>query len=190
MMGVTSEARACANRSGLGTTRQPWEYQVEPPYPTEPSKFCLGDCGQVRPLTDFGPGGVKGHKDGRNSWCRACAAKRAQRYRAADPEAYRAANRRYRTANLEARRDASRRFRAANTALAFDYYGRMCACCGSTERLSIDHVNGDRAAKGRKRRGAEFYRWLITQGFPDGYQTMCGSCNASKGTGDRCHLTH
>jgi hypothetical protein len=35
-----------------------------------------------------------------------------------------------------------------------------------------------------------FYRWLVRQGFPDGYQALCNSCNLSKGPSERCSLDH
>jgi hypothetical protein len=34
------------------------------------------------------------------------------------------------------------------------------------------------------------YGWLIKQGFPEGYQTLCMSCNQSKGRGATCILAH
>jgi hypothetical protein len=76
-----------------------------------------------------------------------------------------------------------------------DHYGRACACCGATEDLSIDHVNGGGRAHrielfGYKRAGTGFYRWLIVQGFPDGYQVLCVSCNSSKQGGLACRLSH
>jgi len=79
---------------------------------------------------------------------------------------------------------------------ALDHYGHACACCGATENLSIDHVNGD----GREHREALFgsqggastsmYRWLARNGFPDGFQTLCRPCNTSKGSGERCRMPH
>lgn len=82
-------------------------------------------------------------------------------------------------------------------AKVFDHYGWSCACCGATERLTIDHVNGDGAAHrielygtDRGKGGVPFYAWLVRQGFPPGYQTLCLSCNSSKQGGDRCRLDH
>jgi hypothetical protein len=34
------------------------------------------------------------------------------------------------------------------------------------------------------------YRWLRDNGFPEGFQILCLSCNDSKGTGERCTLAH
>jgi hypothetical protein len=69
-----------------------------------------------------------------------------------------------------------------------------CACCSSGEGLSIDHVNGNgkdhHESTGKRGFGTPFWRWLIEQGFPPGYQVLCKSCNSSKGRGKRCRLTH
>jgi hypothetical protein len=73
------------------------------------------------------------------------------------------------------------------------HYGDPCACCGGTDRLSIDHVNGDgaqhRAADGLGSSDA-MYRWLISNNFPEGFQTLCSRCNSSKSRGDQCRLDH
>ena len=34
------------------------------------------------------------------------------------------------------------------------------------------------------------YRWLRDNGFPEGFQILCLSCDDSKGTGERCTLAH
>lgn len=88
-------------------------------------------------------------------------------------------------------------YRARCRDQVFAHYGRSCACCGATEDLTIDHVNGDGAAHrlelfGRDRHGTgwKFYRWLVDQGFPPGYQVMCKPCNSSKGDGPACRLDH
>jgi hypothetical protein len=58
-------------------------------------------------------------------------------------------------------------------------------------KLTIDHINGD-GKRHRKEvhRGTPFWRWLIAEGFPEGFQVLCLSCNQSKGRGDRCRLKH
>ena len=75
----------------------------------------------------------------------------------------------------------------------FNYYGWSCYCCGSKKRLTIDHVNGD----GDKHRAAllelndkskSIYPWLVQNGFPAGFQTLCERCNSSKQAGNRCLL--
>jgi hypothetical protein len=82
-------------------------------------------------------------------------------------------------------------------AAVFAHYGTVCACCGTTERLTLDHVHGN----GEKHRsstgcggGFGFHGWLLARNFPpecepDGefaLQTLCGSCNSSKIRGDHC----
>jgi hypothetical protein len=149
-----------------------------------------------------------------------------------DPEKHREAQRRYREANREKRRESQRRYceahperqreserryrearpeRVAETqrkrlarlkAAVFGHYGDQCVCCGTTDRPTIDHINGDGRAHRKelyghrpsfeesRTTGPEFYAWLIRNGFPDGYQTLCLPCNASKGDGARCRLQH
>ena len=97
----------------------------------------------------------------------------------------------------EARRASGRAWRESVRARVFGHYGSTCACCGTAERLSIDHVNGDGKqhreevlGEGRAWDSYAFYRWLIRNGFPDGLQTLCFPCNQSKGTRERCRLDH
>lgn len=78
-------------------------------------------------------------------------------------------------------------------AAVFGHYGTVCACCGGTDQLQIDHVNGDGKAHREELKGLgtyRFYSWLIDNGFPAGYQTLCGPCNSSKGTGTACRIDH
>ncbi len=133
-----------------------------------------------------------------------------RRYREKDPERAREKTRRWRAANLEKSRAATRqsvaRWREANPGRVrevrqqhigklkgdvLDHYGHACTCCGATERLTVDHVNGDghihRAQVGG---GWAIYRWLISNGFPDGFQILCRPCNVSKKRGARCRLDH
>ncbi len=85
-----------------------------------------------------------------------------------------------------------RRHRQRNQ--VFAHYGRSCACCRAREGLTIDHVHGNgaeqRAELGPKGVGVHFYHWLVVNGFPPGYQTLCGPCNQSKGRGPACRLDH
>jgi hypothetical protein len=80
------------------------------------------------------------------------------------------------------------RQRARNREMVLDHYGRECSCCGSAERLTIDHMSDGsqhRAELGDGSSGT-LHRWLIRNGFPAGYQVLCRSCNASKGSGEHC----
>ncbi len=55
------------------------------------------------------------------------------------------------------------------------YGGGKCACvvCGESRVacLSIDHIR----AIGAKRQ-LNLYCWLVKNGYPDGYQTLCMNC--------------
>lgn len=62
-----------------------------------------------------------------------------------------------------------------------------CLCCGESERdfLVIDHINGHgnehrKQIFGRLQGGYAFYRWLVKQGYPPGFQVLCSNCNMSK----------
>lgn len=79
----------------------------------------------------------------------------------------------------------------------FDHYGNVCACCGGTSWLSIDHVATSGSAHRMKLfgyasggGGMMFYRWLRRNGYPEGYQTLCTACNTSKRDRPACALDH
>ncbi len=66
----------------------------------------------------------------------------------------------------------------------------VCACCGESniEFLSIDHINGggNKHRKIIKKNGSSFYRWLIKENFPLGYQVLCLNCNIAKSRFGHC----
>jgi hypothetical protein len=91
---------------------------------------------------------------------------------------------------------ASDKYKAGLKLSVMKYYSGgipKCACCpvDDIDVLAIDHIEGG----GRKHRkeigtaggGAEFYKWLIKQGFPSGYQVLCHNCNFAKGAHGVCH---
>ena len=133
-------------------------------------------------------------------------------YRAANRDELLAGKRGYYLANREKHAEQSRAWKTANAArvaeldrqghlrrtaalrdAVFGHYGEFCACCGNTEQLNIDHVNGGGAAHRKEigtTAGVWFYRWLVANGLPDGFQTLCAPCNVSKSDGERCRLDH
>lgn len=152
----------------------------------------------------------RGKRDGLSNHCRMCARERVRRWKEANPERVRESNR-SRPRDPEGTRERSRRWREAHPEQArqarldytarlrdevFDHYGRTCSCCDDTEDLTIDHVGGGGGAHrtalfGRRNGGGEgFYRWLIQNDFPSGYQVLCRPCNASKADGAACRLDH
>jgi hypothetical protein len=96
----------------------------------------------------------------------------------------------------EANRHRCRAYRETLKAAVLAHYGRACACCGATDRLTVDHVDGNGGEHrlilfGRTDHGGQhFWLWLIKQGYPQGYQILCRPCNASKGQGERCQMDH
>ena len=117
-------------------------------------------------------------------------------WRAANPEKDRARHRPWQATNPEKQRAFVAADRARVRGAVFAHYGTKCACCGSTKDLSIDHVNGDGAEHRRELLGAThqgsktFYRWLIKNNFPKGFQVLCRPCSSSKRDGERCRLKH
>jgi hypothetical protein len=131
----------------------------------------------------------------------------AQRYREANREKVRASVKRWQQANpdkvrayvqahREIFREATKRNYWRHRQAVFDHYGWCCVCCGSAERLSIDHIAGDggkhrrQIGNGRPASSAQLYRWLIANGFPPGFQTLCRRCNLSKGDRAACQFDH
>jgi hypothetical protein len=110
-----------------------------------------------------------------------------RRRRQADPEKYAERNRRWREANPGAMAANGRKWNQANRQAVFGHYGWSCACCGSADDLTIDHV---KPREGAKLAGSALYRRLIADGFPAGFQTLCRRCNRSKARGERCRLDH
>lgn len=70
---------------------------------------------------------------------------------------------------------------ARNRKTVFDHYG-PCRYCGQTLEffLTIDHINDDGAEHRKTVPGSHLYRWLIANGFPPEFQTLCYNCNGAK----------
>lgn len=69
----------------------------------------------------------------------------------------------------------------------------QCDCCKNDDfdSLAIDHIYGG----GRKQRkeldlhGNQFYQWLVTNQFPDGFRILCHNCNFAVGVYGKCPHT-
>jgi len=76
------------------------------------------------------------------------------------------------------------RQRADEKRIVFEHYGNRCSCCGESELcfLAIDHIDGDGNNHRKKigKWGSGFFKWLIKNGFPEGFQILCHNCNMGK----------
>jgi hypothetical protein len=114
------------------------------------------------------------------SWCVECNRAHVRAY---------AAKRRLEPAWAEKERRRSREKNRRDRGRVLDHYGRACACCGEATLLflTIDHVNNDGAEHRRAIGSRSVDAWLIRNGFPEGFQTLCHNCNYGKHlNGGRC----
>ena len=93
----------------------------------------------------------------------------------------------WRNANREKLREYSNQRRLNAKHIILDRYGKACALCGFDDirALQLDHIEDNgaeerKALGGQKFSGVNFYLYLIKQGLPDGYQTLCANCNNIK----------
>ena len=94
---------------------------------------------------------------------------------------------RYRANNRQKIRELAKSRRLRFKEQVLSHYGRKCAYCGFDDyrALQIDHID-DNGAEERKALGGKsfsgwrFYEWLVKQGYPTGYQTLCANCNNIK----------
>ena len=71
------------------------------------------------------------------------------------------------------------------------HYGKdgKCACvvCGynaNVDGLELDHINGHGTKHRRELKGAIIYNWLKRNSYPEGFQTLCGTCHRIKSIND------
>lgn len=143
-------------------------------------KTC-SSCKQEKPISEF-------YKNQNDHRCKTCnCARMKERYKK-NPEKYReSALRSYRKFREDRIRQHKKREKQRKD-IVFTYYGGyICACCGEDEQLflTIDHVNNDGADHRREmgtphQSGQRLYRWLVKNGFPDGFQVLCMNCNYGK----------
>lgn len=152
-------------------------------------KLCA-KCGEDKPLNEFSRDATS--RDDHARVCKAC----NRRYYLANRPAVLDRMRLYHAAHPEVARERVRRWEQRLRPTIFAHYGSTCACCGTTEDLTIDHIDGGGGAHRKelfgnsRKAGGRFYAWLIRNGFPAGYQTLCQPCNGSKREGERCRLIH
>lgn len=74
--------------------------------------------------------------------------------------------------------------RDENREAVIKHYGGRCVCCNEDEPcfLAIDHIDGDGNThrKQIKKYGSGFFKWLVDNDFPTGFQVLCHNCNVGK----------
>ena len=155
-------------------------------------KRCSGPCVAIKSLEDFYAS--KRGLGGRRSCCKDCMSLAGRERYTADLEVTRTAKRevgrRYREAHPERVRQFVDVYQERNREAVLERYGRTCRCCGSTDDLAIDHVNGDGGTHRAEIGHSAINRWLVANNFPEGFQTLCRRCNSSKAGGERCRIKH
>lgn len=145
-------------------------------------------CKEEKLLSEFWE--RKGREGQWHSWCKLCAASERQARDAANPEKIAEQKHRWLLNNKDVVYTKHARYRKNIRDQVFDHYGNSCVCCGETSRefLAIDHTKGggSKHRKEIKRTGVAFYRWLIQNGLPEGYRTLCHCCNQSHGMYGYC----
>jgi len=143
-------------------------------------------CGEVKLLDEF----YRYSKsiDQHGAWCKNCFNKHRQHFREAHRDRERLIDHqrylRSRDEILIRERDRNQQRKALLVA-HYSSNANRCPCCGESNVrfLTIDHINGN-GSKHRKSSkcgtGSVFYRWLIKEGMPEGYQVLCYNCNNAR----------
>lgn len=122
-------------------------------------------CKRILPISNFSKNGFR--KSGLFHYCKKCDSVRKKKYRLKNP-------------------DVSRNERIKRTdevrELIIAVYGGCCRICGEDRGLAlvIHHIGGG----GNKHRdeinrssGTAFYEWIKKEGYPEGYELLCGTCH-------------
>lgn len=160
------------------------------PSPAVPTKRC-SRCGEVKPLDDFYRDNKS--KDQHGAWCKTCSNQyRCDLYeRRRDTELLRAHERYLRLRDQIIRYNTERNQQRKISLIAhYSNNTNSCACCGESDVrfLTIDHINrnGSQHRKIIGLSGSTFYRWLIKEGMPEGYQVLCYNCNIARAWHGKC----
>lgn len=74
--------------------------------------------------------------------------------------------------------------RDSHRAAVIEHYGGKCVECDESRflRLAIDHMNNDGNTHRKKinKWGSGFFKWLVDNDFPEGFQVLCHNCNVEK----------
>jgi len=112
----------------------------------------------------------------------------ARRYKQNHKDTIKASSQMYYQAHKDEKRAYQRKYGRELKEKVLTYYGNgglACVRCGFSDSraLSLDHMNGggrqEKISLGRMG-GNSFYSWLVSEGYPKGYQTLCMNCNIIK----------
>lgn len=157
-------------------------------------KHC-SRCKSDKPLTEFRKDATR--KDGKYPYCAECLREIGRDYRKRNPGQNSARFVAWKKRNpdraAELVRSSSRKYRAnlkAQVMLAYGGTNPVCACCGEGEQdfLTVGHVfgGGNKHRREIKTLGWNFYKWLVDNKFPSGFQLLCYNCNCAKGRFGMC----
>lgn len=135
------------------------------------TKYC-NSCQKNKPLSQW----YNNKKFGISSYCKECISTKSLQRQKDNPLSYLESQKRH-------------KLKIKTTVMM--HYGSdgiaKCAKCGYNDirALSIDHIDGKgcdhRKELGRGNgSGKKFYKWLIKNNFPDGYQVLCMNCQFIK----------
>jgi hypothetical protein len=161
-------------------------------------KTC-SKCGKEKALHEFPTVKPRGKYARPFSWCKECKyfqqsesrrrkldeyKEKCRKYYQAHKERHYENTYRWKQSNPEKVKDTNRRYFSSLRDKVFDHYGRRCSCeCGCREKpykfLTIDHISGG-GNRHLKSIGQNLYKWLIDNGFPTGFRTLCFDCNMGR----------
>lgn len=129
-------------------------------------------------------------KDKLQNWCRDCKNARRRELRKLKVGCY--ANE-YQN-NRESHLATCKRRNMRHREMVISHYSpkKCCTSCGFSDMraLSIDHINGDGANHRRELKGKSFYKWLIDNKYPRGFQVLCMNCQFIKRHEQNEYRTH
>ena len=160
-------------------------------------KLKCSRCNKTFPEDNFYPSRTR--KSGHDCYCKKCNCKYGRKYYVKNIYHVLEVSRKWRLKNklrikhmrhenylknkAEYRQRSRKYFRQLKKQV-IDRYGKICKCCGEKNIgfLSIDHIHG---GGGKHRRelgliGYQFYRWLVYNKYPSGYQVLCLNCNMGR----------
>lgn len=146
------------------------------------TKVCC-QCKQEKSLIEYYP--RKRVIDGRRGECKLCSAENQRRYHKERPEVYRNIQRESYYKHHKEYLSQSRKRKLNLRIKALTHYGNgklACVRCGFDDirALSLDHIVGGGKKHQRETKHTSLTQWVISNNFPEGFQTLCMNCQFIK----------